>query len=472
MKTENNKLSIKTYLDFSQLLEFYKGDHESNRSFALKRENLLQKPIRLLLEWSDENQFRVTEELKSKSYISYLSQFSSLLGLIFFITGFFVGLGLLSYSGEAPVNIIYFLLIAMVLPLFSMLLSLLSMFTKGSVADFFSHLFPLHWIEKIFSYLPFIKRVDIPDKPFSLELSKWLFIERIQLLSLIFSFGLLISLLLIVVVKDIAFGWSTTLQISSETFQSIVSSIGIFWENIFPDAIPSLDLVEVSHYFRLGERIDGNMIHNADKLGAWWKFLAMVTVVYAIGFRFLLWIISRFGFKKQLERDFLELDGVHRILREFNTSFISTKAPTDEKHLDILEESSEQISEDVYKSYSAIFGWNFSEDEIALANDAKEIKGETIYSIGGNSSFDEDEEKAEEAKGTVLIFVKSWEPPTMDFIDILEILIESREVNEIQIYPLGTVGRYYESDERDIAVWRRKIQRLKLQKVWVVDEAK
>jgi hypothetical protein len=471
MQTKNSNLSIKTYLDFSQLLEIYRGDHESNRSFALKRKKLLEKPIKILLDWSNSNLFRVTKELYSKRYISYLSQISSILGVIFFIMGFFVGLGLLSYSGEAPVNIIYYLLIAMIVPLFSMGLSLLSMLTKGKVSDFLNHLFPLHWIEKAFLALPFVaKRIDLLEKPLSFALSKWLFIERIQLFSLLFSFGLLISLLLIVVVKDIAFGWSTTLQISPETFQSIVSTIGIFWDKVLPNAIPSLELVEISHYFRLGEKIDNEMIYNANKLGAWWKFLAMVTVVYAIGFRLLLWFISRWGFKRELKREFLALDGVHKILKEFNTPFISTKAPQQETHLDIIEESKEQVSETAYKSYNTIFGWNFSKDEIRLANDAKEIKAEAIHSIGGNSSLDEDEAKADSAKGVILLFVKSWEPPTMDFIDFLELLIESKNVNEIQIYPLGTIGRYYESDSKDVAVWKRKIQGLKLSKVWVIDE--
>ncbi|NEW60991.1 DUF2868 domain-containing protein [Sulfurovum sp. bin170] len=471
MQTKNSNLSIKTYLDFSQLLELYRGDHEQNRSFALKREKLLQNPLKLLLDWSNLNQFRLTEELNSKSYLSYLSRLSSIFGLLFFIIGFFVGLGLLSYSGEAPVNIIYYLLIVMVVPLLSMTLSLLSMLTHGGVADFFNHLFPLHWIEKLFSTLPFAKRVDSLDSPLSAELSKWIFIERIQLLSLLFSFGLLISLLLMVVVKDIAFGWSTTLQLSPEVFQSILASIGILWEGVLPSAIPSLELVEISQHFRLGRRVDPQMIQNADKLGAWWKFLAMTTIVYAICFRFILWLISKYGVKRQLERDFLALEGVQGILREFNTSFISTKAPKQEIHLEIVEDSIEQVSDNMYKSYNTIFGWNFLKDEIVLANDAKEIRGLAIFAVGGSSSFSEDESKAENAKESVLLFVKSWEPPTMDFIDFLEILIENREVHEVQLYPLGTVGRYYDSDAKDIAIWRRKIQGLKSKKVWVIDDA-
>jgi hypothetical protein len=57
----------------------------------------------------------------------------------------------------------------------------------------------------------------------------------------------------------------------------------------------------------------------------------------------------------------------------------------------------------------------------------------------------------------------------MDFVDFLHLLIENQKADEVQVYPLGTTSRYYESDSKDVAVWVRKIQGLKLKKVWVID---
>jgi hypothetical protein len=471
MKKEKHTLSIKTYLDFSQLLEEYRGEHDTNRAFALKRGKSLKNPIDLLLEWSNSNQFKLTEKLNSTSYLSSLSSITSILGLLFFIVGIFAGLGLLSYSGEEPVNIIYYLLIASVLPLLSILVSAISMMIPSQSADYFKSFFPLYWIEKIISISPLKKRMEISKIPLSPELSKWIFVERIQLLSLLFSIGLILSLLTLIVVKDIAFGWSSTLQVSSSEFQSLLSSIGILWEGFFPSAIPSLELVEISHYFRLGEKLDTQMIHNADKLGAWWKFLAMTTLLYAITLRFLFWLVSKYGLKRELEKELLSLKGVNRLQREFSTPFVSTNAPKGEKHLEIIDEvSGKKVVTQKDTNYGSIFGWNFLEDEILLINDAKNIDGSTILPVGGNSSFDEDEAKAHKAKGKTLVYVKAWEPPTMDFIDFLDILIENRGVDEIQVYPLGTVGHFYESSEKEIAVWERKIEGENLKKVWVVNE--
>lgn len=470
MSTKNINLSIKSYLDFSQILEKYRGNHEVNRAFALQHKKIQKNPIKLLLTWSSIHQFRLTDEPNSKNYLSYLSSLTSILGLLFFIIGFSVGLGLLSYSGEAPVNIIYYLLVASFLPLLGILFSLFSMITNGKLSTLFHHLFPLHWIEKILALLPSKKNLKLSDIKISTNLSKWLFIERIQLLSLLFSIGLLLSLLLMVIIKDIAFGWSTTLQISPEGFQSILSSIATPWKSLIPSALPSLELVEMSHYFRLGEKLDEQMIHNANRLGAWWKFLAMTTIFYAITLRLILWLLSRYGFRKQLKRDLLSLEGVHQLLQEFETSYISTEAPKEEKHLKITPQHQEPTAHNRLTTYHHIFAWNFSMDELLLIKDNKKIEAQSIFTVGGNSSFTEDEKKAKEAQKTTLLFVKAWEPPTMDFIDFLELLIENKNLNEIQIYPLGTVRQYYKSNTKDISIWRRKIQGIQSKKVLVIDD--
>jgi len=225
----------------------------------------------------------------------------------------------------------------------------------------------------------------------------------------------------------------------------------------------------LSQYYRLGENLNSEMINNANKLGAWWQFLAMITFVYAIVLRTLLLLLTSYFYKKQLHKDFFSIEGVDLLVREFQTPYVSTEAPRVEKHLEIKEERNTQIKANTRRAYSNILGWNFSSDEIRLVNDSKEIQGLEVNTAGGSHSYLEDQEIAERVRRTILLYVKSWEPPTMDFVDFLELLIENKKVDEIQVYPLGTVGRYYESDSKEIAVWKRKIEGLKSKKVWVID---
>ena len=469
MQIKNSKISIKSYLNLLELLNEYRGTHEENRLFALKHEALLQNPKKMLLAWMQKNEFRKTQTLESLSILQKLSILGNFIGLFSLIFGFIAGFGLLSYSGHAPVNVIYYLLFAMFIPLLSMLVSMVSLLSSGTVFNALSLFFPLHWIETVLNFFSFRDKVDVVNTLFSDELKKWMFMSRLQLFSLLFSVGLLFALLVIVISKDIAFSWSTTLNVSNMGFFKLLACIGFPWGHTLPSAIPSVELIEMSHYYRLGENLNTQMIQNADKLGAWWKYLAMVTLFYAIFLRFLLWLATRYGYQEQLEKDFLELDGVQKLLREFNTPFVSTESPKEEKHLEIVKESDEQVSHAVAKVYETIIGWNFSNDEILLVNDAKGISSSNISTVGGNNSFAEDQKVAKEARAEVILYVKSWEPPTMDFIDFLEELLANDSVQEIQVYPLGTVGRNYESDEREVAIWKRKIQGLKSKKVWVID---
>jgi hypothetical protein len=470
MQIKNLKLSIKSYFDMAQLLKVYRGTHEDNRLFGLKEEKLQKKPIKLLLKWLDANLYKVTAPLESKKYIEYLNSLNSILGLLAFLFGFFVGVGLLSYSGKSPVNIVYYLIIAVAIPLFSMFITTLSLVSHGKLANFLRMLFPLHWVEKFISYVLSHKKVKNNFKmPFSFEFSKLFFIERVQLFSMIFSIGLFISLILMVVATDIAFGWSTTLQISVEEFHRVLSNIGIWWADIFPSAIPSLELVDISHYFRLGAKVDNSMIANADKLGAWWRFLAMSTLFYAIGLRFVFWLITKYLLQRQLKKEFLRLGGVSRILKEFERPFVSTKSQTPEKHLEIKESTKERVTSKKIEKNSTLLGWNYTKDEMRLANDATKIMVKEIIEVGGNNTFEEDEEIANSLRGKVIIYVKSWEPPTMDFIDFLEMVVENSKVDRVEIYPLGTVGKFYKSNSKDIAIWERKIDTIQSKKVWIID---
>ena len=471
MQTKTNSLSLVSYLDLSQLLEVYRGNHEENRLFALKHKSLEKKPTKMLLLWAKEHRFHLTQTLNSKGFFSSLEFTTQMLLLLFFVMGVLMGLGLLSYSGTAPVNITYYLFFAMVIPLFSMMLTLFTMLSRGGVADFFSLFSLLHWIDKLMPYLPFIKKKKIfTQELLPPRLVKWMFMERLQRISLMFSIGLLLALMFVVIVKDIAFGWSTTLDISPTSFQVFISTIAMFWRDILPSTVPTLELVEMSQYFRLGEKLDTQLVENASKLGAWWKFLAIATLFYAIGMRLLFWFLTHYGYRQSLKKEFRLIKGADVLLREFKTPFVSTEAPSVEKHLEISEEINLQVENTAHRSYHTILGWNFSKDEILLANDSKEIRCSYFASIGGNSSFEEDEEEAKKASVTVLLYVKSWEPPTMDFVDFLELLIDNKKVGAVQVYPLGTVGRYYESDTKDIDVWKRKVQGLRSEKVWVIDD--
>ena len=467
MQQKTTQLSLKSYLDLHQLLNIYRGSHEENRLFALSQKN--QKPLALLLAWLQKNLYRITNQLESTKYLHYLTLFSSLFGFMILVLGFSTGFALLSYSGSEPINVIYLLLVMVGLPLLSMLLSLLSLLLGNLGAKIFAHLSPLYYLEKMVKFLPFAKNIEFSSLPFSTTLTKWIFLQRVQIFSFLFSLGLFLALILMIISKDIAFGWSTTLQVDAKSFQALLSTLSLPWREFFPSAVPSLELVELSHYFRLGEHLDSNMIHHADKLGAWWQFLAMATLTYALGLRLIFWIVAHYGLKQQLKKESLSLDGVPTLIKEFQTPFVSTQSHKTEKHLEIQEESVREVDEHLGEEYQAILGWNFSDDHLLLVKDVLGVKANSREGVGGKNSFLEDKKIIDKLKGEVLVYVKAWEPPTMDFMDFLEDILDNDSIKSIEIAPLGMVENHYKGKSEDIAVWLRKLESIDSDKLGVVD---
>jgi hypothetical protein len=466
MQKNNSQFTFKSYLDLAQLLKHYKGKHEENRVFALTQKI---KGLKLLALWQHTNLYRVVTELDSLKYLNYLTIFTSLFGFFLLLLGFFTGFALLSYSGAEPVNIIYLLLVMVGLPIFSMGLSLLSMFTGKIGANFFNHFSPLYYLEKVIDFLPFAKKIDFSMLPFSGILSKWIFLQRLQLFSFLFALGLFLALVLTIISKDIAFAWSSTLEISPIAFQRVLALLATPWESFFPSAVPTLELVEMSHYFRLGEKLDINMIQNADKLGAWWKFLAMATLTYALLIRLVFWFMMQVGFNAQLKKEVLALEGVKKLLKEFNTPFVSTQSKKYEQHLEVKETSTILASETLADKYASLLAWNYAEETLLLLQDYNKVNVKSMHVLGGRNSFSQDKAIIDTLKGKILLYVKAWEPPTMDFIDFLADILVKDEVSKVEVCPLGTATANYSSKKPDIEIWLKKLEQMDCEKLEVID---
>ncbi|CAA6826194.1 MAG: Unknown protein [uncultured Sulfurovum sp.] len=466
MQKKSSNITLKSYLDLAQLLKKYKGKHEDNRLFALTQKS---EELKLLSLWQEKNLYRINEELDSSKYLHYLTLLTSLFGIVLLVFGFFTGFALLSYSGTEPVNVIYLLLVMVGLPLFSMLLSLFSLFTGNRGANFFNHFSPLYYLEKIIDFLPFAKNINLSSLPFSATLSKWIFLQRLQLFSFLFALGLFSALVLTVISKDIAFAWSSTLEVNPISFQYMLGLLATPWQTFFPSAVPTLELVEISHYFRLGDKLDTTMVQNADKLGAWWKFLAMATLTYALVLRLLFWFMIRLGLNAQLKKELLALSGVKKLLKEFSTPFVSTQSVKQEKHLEVKEEASISASETLSDAYASLLAWNYAEKTLLLLQDHNKIKASNMAVVGGRNSFSQDQALVDGLKGKILLYVKAWEPPTMDFMDFLADILANKNVKVVEVCPLGTASGNYSSKKSDMEVWLKKLEQVDSEKLEVID---
>jgi len=208
-------MNLTTYLNLYALLRTDNTTAEEKRAFGLEHEALKEKPLAQLQLWTEANRKRLSRPLLSETVSGYLYGITLTLGVIAFFLGFFSGIALLSYSGHEPVNVIYFMAMVILLPLITMTLALFSMVRANASRSFLVHISPAYWMEKVLRLLPGRVQQSLEELHINPSLLNWLIIRRSQLLALVFSIGLLLALLAMVVTKDMSGGNSLRLPHSS-----------------------------------------------------------------------------------------------------------------------------------------------------------------------------------------------------------------------------------------------------------------
>ncbi len=457
-------MNLKSYLDLYSVLEYDISTREERRAFGLAHITIKNKPIEQLSEWTKEHIKKVKKPLLSEVVSSYLYNVTFILVVLAFILGLLSGIALLSYNGHEPVNVVYFIVVVVFFPLLTLSLTLFSIVRANSAKSVLVHLSPAYWMEKVLKLLPIHIQENMKGFKISPLLSNWIVIKRSQCIALFFSMGLLMALLIVIATKDIAFAWSTTLQVTPELFHEYLNMLAFSWREYVPSAIPSLELIEKSQYFRLGDRLSEEMIDNASKLGEWWKFLLCATLFYALILRLLMYIFVYVGFHYAVKTSFMSLDGVVKLLADMNDPIISTHAPREESTISLLQNDIQHITK-LDTSYDMVQGWAMSMSQLIVLHDSMQVICPKIFEVGGGNTLEEDSEIAHKSHGEVLLYVKAWEPPTMDFMDYLDELLQSAD--KIIVYPIGTEDVSYHAQEKYVDIWVRKLSLIKSKKIWM-----
>ena len=451
-------MTLKSYIDLSALLEHDTTTLQERRAFGLAHESMKGDPAAQLQAWRDAHLQRLERPLLSERVESFLYGVTLLLLIAAFVLGIFSGIALLSYNGHEPVNLVYFLAMVVFLPLVTITLTLFSMLSANRTKNLLVHISPAFWMEKVLSF--FSKRTSIEPESFRINpmLANWIIIRRSQMAALAFSTGLFFALLGVVATRDVAFAWSTTLNITPEAFHHFTQLVALPWRSWMPSAVPTLELVEQSHYFRLGGKVSTAMIDHASMLGAWWKFLAMATLFYAIILRFMVYLLSVWGVKRALKRAFLTLDGAARLLKEMNEPLITTHEEEQQEAEKIPSDIPEDTHARLEHRYNMIQGWSIDTKMLSVLADTFGVKASRMAEVGGNNTLQADQEVIDDTNGSVLLFVKAWEPPTMDFIDYLQALIPKSDT--ILVFPVGTPETDFKPAPKAVNVWVRKLASL------------
>ncbi|RPJ79918.1 MAG: DUF2868 domain-containing protein [Deltaproteobacteria bacterium] len=160
----------------------------------------------------------------------------------------------------------------------------------------------------------------------------WPFFILMQVFAVCFNMGILLSLILKVIVSDLAFGWQSTLQFSAQVVHQAVVLFSLPWSWFVPPdlAHPTIEQIE-------GSRIvlkDGIYHLSTSGMISWWPFLCLSIVFYGLLPRIILLLTGIIGQRRALTRIDFQTADCDQLIRNLTTPEIHTSGSSIEPALD------------------------------------------------------------------------------------------------------------------------------------------
>jgi len=419
---------------------------------------------RVLAWWS---QIAPAEEISSGDRLERLRRVAT---MALVIVGVLLGASLagvaFGYEGDYPVNLFALLAVLVGIPLLLLLFTLLLL--PGRLPGFVgvqSVLAGMNAGRWVGAWLDRYAQTDLfsefPGGRKTNAFARWQLVVFSQWLAVGFFVGVLTVAWLLVAFTDLAFGWSTTLQIDPATVHSWVANLARPWSNWLVVATPDAGLVEVSRFYRLEE--GGMPATRAARLGEWWPFVLMTVLTYGLLPRLLLFGVAIWRLdvaSRMLLRDDPEVTALIDRLTlprlDYHGELEDTPAVT-EGALSAPPLTAALSAED---NSTVVLIWNDALPESA-ANEwlaerfgvrAKQVIG--MGALQGSTLHRDQLERISSGVQRLVIFTKGWEPPLLEFSDFLDLIREVvGEVASLILVPIDVTGRQVRMSERDI--WAR-----------------
>src|SRR5690606_31644710 len=154
---------------------------------------------------------------------------------------------------------------------------------------------------------------------------KWQMLTWSQAAAVAFNVAALATAFLLITFTDLAFGWSTTLALDADTVSDIVRALAWPWHEIVPSAVPSLELIERSQFFRL-DSVDGFTGGASRDLAGWWSFTVLAIACYGLFPRIVLLLVSAWRLRAATRALLVDDPRVSALLDRMATPAIETAA--------------------------------------------------------------------------------------------------------------------------------------------------
>jgi len=282
--------------------------------------------------------------------------------------------------------------------------------------------------------------------------ARWQILHWSQISAVAFNLAVVATAVLLIAFTDLAFGWSTTLDVASETAAKIFGAIASPWAFAFPDAVPDQTLVERSQFFRLAGQ---SGLPDSRALTGWWSFTLLAVVVYGLIPRVVLFCVTGLRLKAATRALLLEDSGVVALLDRMSSPAVETRgAAHEEMRVEHVREGGRAPRAGLEGTAGAVV-WSQAIDPQRVTALVSERLGLVLGQVvdAGGSTLDADRRTLESFRGTsgpVVVLTPAWEPPLLEFDDFIAGLRQTiGTARSIIVVPLGESLREATSAEAE-----------------------
>ena len=294
------------------------------------------------------------------------------------------------------------------------------------------------------------------------DVERWGWLSQSQVFGVAFHAGAIAMALSLVAFTDLAFAWSTTLRLDAAEWLRLTQALATPWASVLPEAVPSQALVDATQYFRASEG------HDPGESAPWWPFLLACMATYGLLPRVVLLAATRLRLRAAVRRAFARLPGIAALRDRLDNALVETAADDDELGARLPEavpDGAGAALADGLRCHAIVWASLPVGDAAAVASQL----GVELVSLenAGDESLDADgaviQRLGQAGPDPVLVLVKAWEPPVLEFLDFLGDLRRGIGGDRgVVVVPLavGAEGRFEAPSSRDASQWQRGVRRL------------
>jgi hypothetical protein len=462
--------------------------HRRDRALVGSLRSHAHEPRSLLTAWLDALR-RTETHLPGHSLRAVYRLQILLLVLLGLAVGWGAAAAVYSYDGSRPVNVVQVLAVfvgaqlLLLLPLgvvmfpqrltrlvpgFVAVQEALAWFSPGQLIRLLARWLP----EKIREPLTSATHSGAPHSRHLGRVQKWAVLFPAQAFAIAFNLGALAGCLYLITFSDLAFAWSTTLEPNPERVHRLTGMLSAPWAGFLPNAVPSLDLIGETLYYRQAGVSD---LTDPIRWGQWWPFLVASMITYGLLPRLVLLVLTGVQLRRSLRSAFSELPGVTVVLDRLTSELVTTQAISPEVPATAASADPSLASPapaPLDTGELSVVNWSgleVTDESLTLqcrAAWSREIID--VHHAGGRRSISADEETiaalaASPAPAGIALVVKAWEPPMMELLDFIRDIRQSVGPRRlIVVAPTGiqSTGRLTAPEPADLAQWEARLRRL------------